>query len=118
VEDDRDHIGMPKMFANDTEAMPDDKRDAYRKELDEIFKQTGVANMGGMRYTELTDALKKLGYTSNRKIDKIMKDGMAEGIIRHETNGRYYYNGGAAQQPKAEQQDMPFDAPTNEEAPY
>jgi hypothetical protein len=118
VEDDRDHIGMPKMFANDTEAMPDDKRDAYRKELDDIFKQTGVVNMGGMRYTELTDALKKLGYTSNRKIDKIMKDGMAEGLIRHEDNGRYYYNSGTSQQPKAEQQDMPFEAPTNEEAPY
>ena len=117
VEDDRDHIGMPKMFANDTEAMPDDKRDAYRKELDEIFKQTGVANMGGMRYTELTDALKKLGYTSNRKIDKIMKDGMAEGIIRHETNGRYYYNGNT-QKPQTQQNEMPFEAPTNEEAPY
>ena len=74
--------------------------------------------MGGLRYTELTEALKGLGYTSNRKIDKIMKDGQAEGIIRHEDNGRYYYNSGAAQQPKAEQQDMPFEAPTNEEAPY
>jgi hypothetical protein len=116
VEDDRDHIGMPKMFANETEAMPDDKRDAYRKELDEIFKQTGVANMGGMRYTELTDALKKLGYTSNRKIDKIMKDGMAEGLIRHETNGRYYYNG-ISQQPKAEQQQMPFEQ-NEEKAPF
>ena len=114
VEDDREHIGMPKMFANDTEAMPNDKRDAYRKELDEIFKQTGVANMGGMRYTELTDALKKLGYTSNRKIDKIMKDGQAEGIIRHEDNGRYYYNHGTAQKPQAEQQDMPFTENKNE----
>ena len=104
------------MFANDTEAMPDDKRDAYRKELDEIFKQTGVANMGGMRYTELTDALKKLGYTSNRKIDKIMKDGMAEGIIRHETNGRYYYNG-ITQQPKTEGQQMPFE-PNEEKLPF
>jgi hypothetical protein len=116
VEDDREHIGMPKMFANDTEAMPDDKRDAYRKELDEIFKQTGVANMGGMRYTELTDALKKLGYTSNRKIDKIMKDGQAEGIIYHHDNGRYYYNG-IKPQPTAQEAEMPF-TQSDEEPPY
>ena len=104
---------MPKMFSNDTEAMPDDKREQYRRELDRIFQQTGVANMGGMRYTELTEAIRKLGYTSNRKVDKIMKDGMAEGIIRHEDNGRYYYNGNT-QKPQAEQQDMPFTENKNE----
>ena len=92
VEDDREHIGMPKMFNNDTEAMPDDKRDSYRKELDEIFKQCKIP-ANGKRYTELKNDLKGLGYTSSRKIEKIMKDGMAEGLIRHETNGRYYYNG-------------------------
>ena len=113
VEDDREHIGMPKMFSNDTEAMPDDKREQYRRELDQIFQQTGVANMGGMRYTELTEAIRKLGYTSNRKVDKIMKDGQAEGIIRHEDNGRYYYNGNT-QKPQAEQQDMPFTENKNE----
>jgi hypothetical protein len=46
-----------------------------------------------------------------------MKDGMAEGIIRHEDNGRYYYNGNT-QKPQAQQSEMPFEAPTNEEAPY
>ena len=117
VEDDREHIGIPKMFANDTEAMPDDKREAYRKELDNIFRQTGVTDIGGLRYTDLVEALKKLGYTSNRKIDKIMKGGIAEGIIRHESNGRYYYNGNATK-PQAEQSEMPFESPTNEEVPY
>jgi hypothetical protein len=110
VEDDRDHIGMPKLMTSDTDAMPDDKREAYRKDLDNIFKQTGVHNMGGMKYTDLIEALKKLGYTSNRKIEKIMKDGMSEGIIRHESNGRYYYSG-------IKQNEMPFEQ-TNEEVPY
>ncbi len=114
VEDDREHIGMPKMCANDTEAMPDDKREQYRRELDNIFIQTGVDRVGGLRYTDLVEALKKLGYTSNRKIDKIMKDGQAEGIIRHEDNGRYYYNGNATK-PQSEQAEMPFT--TNEEKP-
>ena len=116
VEDDREHIGMPKMFSNDTEAMPDDKRDAYRKELDEIFKQTGVQNMGGMRYTELVEAIKSLGYTSNRKIDKIMKDGQAEGIIYHHDNGRYYYSGVKPQQP-AQEAEMPF-TQNNDKPPF
>jgi hypothetical protein len=116
VEDDREHIGMPKMFSNDTEAMPDDKREQYRRELDEIFRQTGVANMGGMRYTELTEAIRKLGYTSNRKVDKIMKDGMAEGIIRHEDNGRYYYSGVKPQQP-AQEAEMPF-TQNNDKPPF
>ena len=113
VEDDREHIGMPKMFSNDTEAMPDDKREQYRRELDNIFLQTGVDKVGGLRYTDLVEALKKLGYTSNRKIDKIMKDGIAEGLIRHEDNGRYYYNGNATK-PQAEQAEMPFTENKNE----
>ena len=114
VEDDREHIGMPKMFNNDTEAMPNDKRDAYRKELDDIYREAGLTSMGGFRYTDIVNALKKLGYTNHSKQEKIIKDGIAEGIIRHEDNGRYYYN---SQQPKTEEQQMPFE-PINEEAPY
>ena len=112
VEDDREHIGMPKMFANDTEAMPDDKRDAYRKELDEIFKQTGVANMGGMRYTDLKNDLKALGYTSSRKIEKIIGDGLTEKLIKQESNSRYYYIG-----IKTTDNDMPF-TQSDEKAPF
>jgi hypothetical protein len=116
VEDDREHIGMPKMFANDTEAMPDDKRDAYRKELDEIFKQTGVQNMGGMRYTELVNAIKGLGYTSNRKVDKIMNDGQAEGVIYHHGNGRYYYSG-VKPKPTEQEAEMTF-TQNNDKPPF
>ena len=116
VEDDRDHIGMPKMYSNDTEAMPDDKREQYRRELDNIFRQTGVDRVGGMRYTELVKALNGLNYTSNRKIDKILKDGIAEGLIRHEDNGRYYYNGNATK-PQAEQAEMPFNE-NKDEVPF
>ena len=65
---------------------------------------------------KLTEAIKSLGYTSNRKIDKIMKDGMAEGLIRHEDNGRYYYNG-ISQQTKAEEQQMSF-TQSDEKAPF
>ena len=113
VEDDRDHIGMPKLMTNDTQAMPDDKRDAYRKELDKIFKEAGVANMGGTRYTDIINGLKNLGYTNHGKQEKIIKDGISEGIIYRHDNGRYYYSG---VKPKQEEE-MPFEA-TNEEAPY
>jgi hypothetical protein len=116
VEDDREHIGMPKMFSNDTEAMPDDKREQYRRELDEIFRQTGIQRVGGLRYTELTEAIKSLGYTSNRKIDKIMKDGQAEGIIYHHDNGRYYYSGVKPQQ-QAQEAEMPF-TQNNDKPPF
>lgn len=116
VEDDRDHIGMPKMMNNDTEAMPDDKRDQYRKELNDIFIQCDIQALGGKRYTDLAEALKKLGYGSNRKIDKIIKDGIAEGIIRHEDNGRYYYCT-QQPQPQPEQQQMPF-TENKEETPF
>ena len=113
VEDDRDHIGMPKLMTNDTQAMPDDKRDAYKQELDKIFKEAGVANMGGTRYTDIINGLKNLGYTNHGKQEKIIKDGISEGIIYRHDNGRYYYSGG---KPKQEEE-MPFEA-TNEEAPY
>ena len=113
VEDDRDHIGMPKLMTNDTQAMPDDKRDAYKQELDKIFKEAGVANMGGTRYTDIINGLKNLGYTNHGKQEKIIKDGISEGIIYRHDNGRYYYSG---VKPKQEEE-MPFEA-TNEEAPY
>lgn len=111
VEDDREHIGMPKMFNNDTEAMPDDKRDAYRKELDEIFKQCKIP-ANGKRYTELKNDLRSLGYTSSRKIEKIIGDGLTEKLIRQESNSRYYYIG-----IKTTDNDMPF-APTEEKVPF
>ena len=113
VEDDREHIGMPKMMTNDTQAMPDDKREAYRVELDKIFKETGIQNLGGMRYTEIINALKKLGYTNHGKQEKIIKDGISEGLIYRHDSGRYYYSG---VKPKQEEE-MPFE-PTDEEAPY
>jgi hypothetical protein len=113
VEDDRDHIGMPKLMTNETQAMPDDKRDAYKQELDKIFKEAGVANMGGTRYTDIINGLKNLGYTNHGKQEKIIKDGISEGIIYRHDNGRYYYSG---VKPKQEEE-MPFEA-TNEEAPY
>ena len=114
VEDDRDHIGMPKMMTNDTQAMPDDKREAYQQELDKIFKEIGIQNLGGMRYTDIINALKNLGYTNHGKQERIIKDGMAENIIYRHDNGRYYYSG---IKPKEQQNEMPFE-PTDEEAPY
>ena len=112
VEDDRDHIGMPKLITNDTQAMPDDKREAYQKDLDDIFKETGIQNMGGMRYTEIINALKNLGYTNHGKQEKIIKDGVSEGLIYRHDNGRYYYSG-----IKKKQDEMPFEQ-TEEDAPY
>ncbi len=114
VEDDRDHIGMPKMMTNDTQAMPDDKREAYQQELDKIFKEIGIQNLGGMRYTDIINALKNLGYTNHGKQDRIIKDGMAENIIYRHDNGRYYYSG---MKPKERKNEMPFE-PIDEEAPY
>ena len=111
TEDDRDHIGMPKMFANDTEAMPVSIRDAYRKELDEIFKQCKIP-ANGKRYTELKNDLKSLGYTSSRKIEKIIGDGLTEKLIKQESNSRYYYIG-----IKTTDNEMPF-APTEEKVPF
>jgi hypothetical protein len=114
VEDDHEHIGMPKFMTNDTQAMPDDKRDEYRKELDEIFKEIGIQKLGGMRYSEIINALKNNGYTNHGKQEKIIKDGVSEGIIYKHDNGRYYHSGVKS---KEQQNDLPFES-TNEDAPY
>ena len=114
VEDDHEHIGMPKFMSNETQAMPDDKRDEYRKELDEIFKEIGIQKLGGMRYSEIINALKNNGYTNHGKQEKIIKDGVSEGIIYKHDNGRYYHIG---VKPKEQQNDLPFES-TNEDAPY
>ena len=43
---------------------------------------------------------------------------MESGIIYKTDNRKYHYNGLNKQAPNDEQQQMPFDAPSNEEAPY
>jgi hypothetical protein len=101
-------------MTNDTQAMPDDKRDEYRKELDEIFKEIGIQKLGGMRYSEIINALKNNGYTNHGKQEKIIKDGVSEGIIYKHDNGRYYHSGVKS---KEQQNDLPFES-TNEDAPY
>jgi hypothetical protein len=114
VEDDHDHIGMPKFMTNETQAMPDDKREAYHMELDDILRQAGVQKIGGMRYMEIIKALKKNGITNHGKQQKIIKDGISEGLIYRHDNGRFYSNG---IKPKEQQSEMPFE-PTDEDAPY
>jgi hypothetical protein len=114
VEDDHEHIGMPKFMTNETQAMPDDKREAYHMELDDILRQAGVQKIGGMRYMEIIKALKKNGITNHGKQQKIIKDGISEGLIYRHDNGRFYSNG---IKPKEQQSEMPFE-PTDEDAPY
>ena len=53
-----------------------------------------------------------LGYTSSRKIEKIIGDGLTEKLIKQEANSRYYYIG-----IKTTDNDMPF-APTEEKVPF
>ena len=120
VDDDREHVGMPRILGSETEAMKPDQHQQYREELDEIFRQCNF-QPGGMRYTELETAIKRLGYSSKRKIQKIFQDGQSEGIIKKDTvNGRYYYNGlsGTEAKPSAEQQEMPFGTGPSGEVPF
>ena len=111
-------LGVPQMRAVASNVnLQDSKVQQERIEADDIFKLYNWTSAGAT-YTDLERFIRIKGITSNRKIGRIFDIAMESGIIYKTDNRKYHYNGLNKQVPNDEQQQMPFDAPSNEEAPY
>jgi hypothetical protein len=111
-------LGVPQMRAVASNVdLQDSKVQQERIEADDIFKLYNWTS-AGTTYTDLERFIRTKGITSNRKIGRMFDIAMESGIIYKTDNRKYHYNGLNKQVPNDEQQQMPFDAPSNEEAPY
>jgi hypothetical protein len=111
-------LGVPQMRAVASNVdLQDSKVQQERIEADDLFKLYNWTSAGAT-YTDLERFIRTKGITSNRKIGRMFDIAMESGIIYKTDNRKYHYNGLNKQAPNDEQQQMPFDSPSNEEAPY
>jgi hypothetical protein len=92
VDDAGSGLGIPRIMSREQEVQP--VQEIGRARVEELIaiidKMAFRAN--GKTYTEINDALKEQGYTSNRKKKRIIDDAIALGILSKAGNGRYYYD--------------------------
>lgn len=92
VDDAGSGLGIPRIMSREQEVQP--VQEIGRARMEELIaiidKMAFRAN--GKTYTEINDALKEQGYTSNRKKKRIIDDALAMGILSKAGNGRYYYD--------------------------
>jgi hypothetical protein len=111
-------LGVPQMRAVASETdITEAKVQQERTEADDYFKQYNWT-AAGATYTDLERFLRAKGINSNRKIANMFNIAMESGIIYKSDKRKYHYNGLTKQVPNDEEQEMPFEGPSNEEAPY
>jgi hypothetical protein len=111
-------LGIPQMRAVASNVdIADAKVQQERIEADDYFKQYNWT-AAGATYTDLERFLRAKGINSNRKIANMFNIAMESGIIYKSDKRKYHYNGLTKQVPNDEEQEMPFEGPSNEEAPY
>jgi hypothetical protein len=111
-------LGVPQMRAVASETdITESKNQQLINEADDIFKLYNWTSSGAT-YTDLERFLRAKGINSNRKITHMFNIAMESGIIYKSDKRKYHYNGLTKQVPNDEEQIMPFEGPSNEEAPY
>jgi hypothetical protein len=69
----------------------DEAPNKYREELKKIIELCDITGLG-MSYEKLQEAIFNIGYGSYQKAEKIIKDGVTEGLLIYR-NERYFYKG-------------------------
>ena len=104
----------PKEITDCGAKVVNDREMAFIKEADERFKAFNWTSAGAT-YTELDRYLRKS--VSGRRAGDLINTAAEHGIIYKSDKKKYHYNG-LKELPKDNAQDLPFDAPKNEEIPY
>ncbi len=118
VTEDAGSLGVPKMRHVATpEEREDAKQQQERIETDDYFKQYHWTPSGAT-YTDLEKWLRSKGVTSNRRITTLFDIAMESGIIYKTDKRKYHYNGLNKDKPNDSPDDLPFDKPDSNEAPY
>ena len=106
--------GQPIEIKDNGIKVADSKEIAFMKEADERLKAYNWTSSGAT-YTDLERYLRK--NVSGRRAGDLINIAAEHGIIYKSDNKKYHYNG-LKELPKDNSQDLPFDGPDNEQAPY
>ena len=106
--------GQPVEIEDNGVKVVDSKEIAFMKEADERLKAFNWTSAGAT-YTELERYLRKS--VSGRRAGDLINIAAENGIIYKSDKKKYHYNG-LKELPKDNSQDLPFDGPNNDEAPY
>ena len=106
--------GQPVEIEDNGVKVVNDKEMAFIKEADERLKAFNWTSAGAT-YTELERYLRKS--VSGRRAGDLINIAAENGIIYKSDKKKYHYNG-LKELPKDNTQDLPFDGPTSENAPY
>ena len=106
--------GQPVEIEDNGTKVVDSKDIAFMKEADERLKAFNWTSAGAT-YTELERYLRKS--VSGRRAGDLINIAAEHGIIYKSDKKKYHYNG-LKELPKDNSQDLPFDGPSSEEAPY
>ena len=108
--------GQPVEIEDNGVKVVNDKEMAFIKEADERLKAFNWTTAGAT-YTELERYLRKS--VSGRRAGDLINIAKERGIIymSDDKKKKYHYNG-LKELPKDNSQDLPFDGPQNEQAPY
>jgi hypothetical protein len=106
--------GQPVEISDNGTKFVNDREMAFMKEADERLKAFNWTSAGAT-YTELERYLRKS--VSGRRAGDLINIAAEHGIIYKSDKKKYHYNG-LKELPKENSQDLPFDGPNNDEAPY
>ena len=106
--------GEPKEIDENGTKVVDSKEMQFIKEADERLKTFNWTSSGAT-YTELERYLRKS--VSGRRAGDLINAAAEHGIIYKSDKKKYHYNG-LKDLPKDPSQDLPFDKPSSDEAPY
>lgn len=106
--------GQPVEIEDNGVKVVDSKEIAFMKEADERLKAFNWTSVGAT-YTELERYLRRS--VSGRRAGDLINIAAENGIIYKSDKKKYHYNG-LKELPKENSQDLPFDGPNNEQAPY
>ena len=106
-----------EFLACDDSAQRAEQRPGKRQEADDYFKQYNWSSVGAT-YTDLERFLRTKGVTSNRKIGNLFNVAMEANIIYKNDKKKYYYNGLHATPPNDKAEDLPFEKPAEDGAPF
>lgn len=109
------NLGIPRILGAPVN-LPQDQQD--KQKADDIFKKFNW-NRTGASYTDLDRFIRQCGITSTRKVSDLFNTAMEAGIIFKDSKKKYHYNGLNKELPDDNQNDIPFESPTDsEKAPF
>lgn len=118
ITEDAGSLGIPKMRTVTTPEEQEAYKDQQaRIEADDYFKLYAWTSSGAT-YTDLERWLRSKGVTSNRKIKTLFDTAKEARIIYQSENKKYHYAGLNKEIPNDEAESIPFNGPSDEQAPY